>query len=95
MNKNVYALRDQKVDVYLNPVYMINNAEAKRMLVATMMGNSDISKFPGDFGLYQLGTWDNETGVYTPLGAPELVMSGLAAAEQAKEIINNQEENQS
>lgn len=62
---NVYAIYDRKAAVYSQPFYCPNDQVAMRMLSAMVNDRStQISAFPEDFSLHQLGTFNDASGVF-------------------------------
>lgn len=63
----LYALRDSKTDQFGNPMAMQAKGQAIRS-VADEINRKDpqnlLSTHPQDFELYELGTYDTDTGVY-------------------------------
>jgi len=59
---------DAKTNVFGLPFTQHNEAMAMRSFQrAAIDPNSDVSLFPDDFALFQLGEYDDDTGVITPL----------------------------
>lgn len=60
----VYSTYDEKVKSFSNPFYMPTNASAIRAF--TDLANNKqttVGMHPSDFTLYQVGEWDDQTGV--------------------------------
>lgn len=76
---NMYAIRDVKT-AFMQPFIAINHQSAMRGfhmdLVNAKGSNSMMGFAPEDFDLYYIGTFDNDSGVVSPLTVPELVQSG-------------------
>ncbi|AXH73354.1 MAG: nonstructural protein [Microviridae sp.] len=67
MQKRFYSLYDEKADVYSNPFTAQNGAVALRSLAtAASDPSTEVSKYPHDFTLYELGVFDDSTGTITP-----------------------------
>lgn len=63
----VFAVYDSKVEAYMNPFCMRSKGEAIRAFTSTVnSGESAISKYPEDFTLFEIGEYDEMTGVLTP-----------------------------
>jgi len=60
--KNIYVLHDSKAKMYHTPFYMVNDDACLRTMV-DMVNNqeNEVSKFPEDFTLFNIGTFDEET----------------------------------
>ena len=63
MLKNTYSLLDTKAQTYTNPFYFAQNGEALRALDGIVNdGQTQVSKYPEDFQLYKIGTFDDVSG---------------------------------
>lgn len=73
MMLHLYAVRDIKAQAFGRPFTIANNAMAFRAFVAAQQdSSSEMSKYPEDFQLYQLGSFDDQTGEIIPFN-PTLV----------------------
>jgi len=64
MIKFLFSVYDSKAAVYSNPFVSLNQAVALRDFNrAATDSNSDISRFPEDYTLVELGEFDDETSV--------------------------------
>lgn len=62
MKLTIYAIRDAKT-CFMTPVPEMNDQSAARNFEhAVSASDSLMHSHPGDFALYSLGTYDNETG---------------------------------
>ena len=69
MKYNLYAIKDAKAEVFADIFQLPNNAIALRKFSeACTDEKSELHKYPEDFALYLIGSYDNETG---HLSAPE------------------------
>lgn len=67
MITELYSVKDELTQTYLQPAYFNSEAEAKRMF-KTQINNIDLWKDnSSDYSLYKVGTWDNETGTLIPI----------------------------
>lgn len=65
MELKVFAIRDKATEAYANPFYMTTIPEAIRAFKnVAMEPESNICKHPQDYELYQLGTFDNISGMF-------------------------------
>lgn len=73
----VYCIRDSKADVFNLPFFQVNEAVAVRTF-QTMVDDpsSQIHAHPGDYALYGLGEYDDDTGLFNTID-PHLIMLGL------------------
>lgn len=68
MLKLIYTILDTKAAAYLPPFYMRSNGEALRAFSDEISnGDSQIAKHPEDFILFQIGTFDEQTGELSPV----------------------------
>lgn len=73
----IVSMFDSKVSAFGPPGFVVHLGEALREWEnAVNDPKSNPGKYPSDFQLYQLGEFDNSTGVFTPK-TPELVASAL------------------
>lgn len=75
----VLAIRDRAADVYGVPMFMQSVGQAIRGFsdeVNRSDQNNNLFKHPEDFDLYLLGTFDDETGIFTTDKPPEQVAVG-------------------
>lgn len=65
----IYSVRDEMVGKYHNPTFIAegehSEEEAIRIFKMSVNGNPLWNNSPNDFTLYQIGTFDDETGVFT------------------------------
>lgn len=78
----VFAIRDDKAEAYMQPFCCQTRGQAVRMFADSVNGldgqqGSVFSKHPEDFGLFELGVYDEDRGVLSsfPEG-PQLVGKG-------------------
>ncbi|WNK14728.1 MAG: nonstructural protein [Microvirus sp.] len=73
MNYGIFSLHDAKASSFAQPFYCPNRAVAQRHFMAALEDpNSICSKFPADFRLYELGTFDDSTGIISVHPLPVL-----------------------
>lgn len=68
---NVFTVRDQLAESYLQPFFMKTKAQAIRE-ITTMVNdpNSQFGKYPNDYVLFEIGIYDQDTGMIEPHKAP-------------------------
>lgn len=72
----IYTIRDKKMGTHLRPMYVPHLVEIQRNLITVLQDEkSTIAKFPSDYELYQLGTFDEETAVYELETKPTFIMN--------------------
>lgn len=83
MQQKIFSIRDTKGEFYSPPFYKHQTAEAIRDFTqAANDPQSTISKFPEDFDLFELGTYDNLTGKIDPLDTPHHIV-------KANQVVKN------
>lgn len=76
----MFAPFDSKLKVWMNPMFFLHAGQAERAWIDIGSdGQSMVAKHPADFGLYQVGEFDDDTGLVSPIHPPVLLISGLAA----------------
>jgi len=74
MKYALYSLHDVKSQSYAQPFYCPNRAVAIRHYMAAREDESSlVSKFPGDFRLFELAVFDDTTGLIEAHQQPVLV----------------------
>ena len=73
---NMYSLKDNKINSYSPPVCLDNVVQLQRSLTSVVNNKeTDYYKYPQDFEVYTLGTFDTQSGVITCLFVnPEWVL---------------------
>lgn len=64
MKLNLYSIYDKKANCYSKPFEAYNDNCAKRMVAASMDEASLLRKYPTDYRLDNIGTFDDETGQF-------------------------------
>lgn len=78
MKLNVFAVYDEKGQVYANPWYFAHKGEAVRHFQDVCADpQSRISKHLSDFSLYLLGSYDDAAGKFSSLSAPEFILKAV------------------
>ena len=64
---NVYTVLDVKAGRCAPPFLANSDAEARRLIAVTVVGSGTLpDRFPADFNLLIVGSWDDATGNITP-----------------------------
>lgn len=72
MKVNIYAIYDSKAKAYLQPWFAPNSATAFRNIEKAMRNpQSPFVDFPADFNLFELGVFDDESGIIETHSAPQ------------------------
>lgn len=79
------SLRDHRVGVFHPPHFFRHEGEALRML-ENMVNNPEslVYKVPQDFAIYEVGSYDDASGVFEPLKAPRHVAEAAEYANYLK-----------
>lgn len=74
MKYAVCAVRDRAVNAFNRPIYVPTVGVAIRSFTDEVnRKDSELANHPEDYDLYELGQWDDETGVYTPLEVSRVI----------------------
>lgn len=64
----VFSVYDSKIGSYLSPFVVRSKGEAIRAITNELENsNSNLSKHPGDFTLFEIGDYDDEHGTLVPI----------------------------
>jgi len=70
---------DSKLQVWMNPMFYLHTGQAERMWTDLVNdGQSLPSKHPEDFVLYQVGEFDDTTGMINSIHPPVQVCSSVS-----------------
>ena len=73
----VYAIYDSAAHVFTAPTIDISDASAVRSFQQAIANSGSVMNFkPDDFSLYQVGTFDVETGELEPFTSPSRLIVG-------------------
>lgn len=74
----IFAVYDKKSVAYASPFYYPQKGQALRAFDDEVNNpQSPLNKHPEDFALFHIGTWNDTTGVITPLPNPVPVEEAL------------------
>ena len=66
MKQMIFSVFDEKAKAFANPFFIPNKGQAVRSFGdAVSDGNTMLSKHPGDYQLYEIGTFDESSAVLT------------------------------
>ncbi|AZL82864.1 nonstructural protein [Apis mellifera associated microvirus 23] len=83
MMLKMFSIRDSKAEVYYSPFFAKSHGEAERNFrELTNDQKSTVSKYPEDFDLYYLGTYDDSTGKLAPVDTPQHLMKAVNVVNQ-------------
>ncbi len=84
----VYAIYDSAAHVFTAPTIDISDASAVRSFQQAIGNSGSVMNFkPDDFSLYQVGTFDVETGEIEPFTPPSRLIVG-SDGDFRKEVAN-------
>lgn len=78
MELKMYSIRDAKSEVFNPPFFNKTHGEAERNF--QMLCNdekSNVAKFPEDYDLYYLGSYDDNSGKCAPLDSPHHLVKAV------------------
>lgn len=99
----IFSIYDTKAEAYLQPFFLKTTAIAIRE-IETAVNNPEhqFGKYPQDYVLFELGTWDEEKGQCEMLSAPlslgvtlefksqpEMPFAGVPLVQEENENANN------
>lgn len=77
-----FAVHDQKSKAFNTPFFKHTHGEAERDFKSAVNDNSqqnnNLHKYPEDFDLYHVGEYDDQTGLFTPVKTPQIVIKAVA-----------------
>lgn len=83
MRKKFFTIFDSKVNCYLEPFTARSAAEAIRMWADTINGGKSLmAAHPGDFTLFEIAEYNEETGIITPHAALVSLGNGFTVRKQ-------------
>jgi len=83
MLKKMYSVYDSKSEIFSSPFTSVNDSTAVRDFSRAVNDEqTDINRFPLDYSLFTLGTFDDTSGVITPASPPAVLV-------QAASLVNN------
>lgn len=78
MKHNVYSIFDAAAEAYFPPFFLHTEGMAIRGFTdAVNDPESQVGKHPKDYTLFQIGTFDDNTGIITPLQTNKPLGNGL------------------
>lgn len=85
MIHQVLAVFDEKAEAFAQPFFQQSDVLALRAFQAAVRDSESLlNKFPRDYSLYKLGTYDDSTGRFENLDRPSLLASALQAMTPAE-----------
>lgn len=72
MQLKMYSIRDQKAEIFNIPFFKKTHGEAERDFTELVRDEKSMpAKYPEDYDLYFVGTYDDQTGVTDSLDTPQ------------------------
>ena len=87
MIKRTYTLYDSTAQIFMRPFEALNDGDAIRLFTTWInddKNETNINKYPQQFGLWYLGDFDDKTGTYTQDSQPKEIFFGTQAVEETK-----------
>lgn len=82
MIKVVCSVFDAKAGLFSNPFYSVNTAVAKRDFFAGCSDpKSGLSRNAEDYSLFQVATFDDESGQFSPIVPPSFISNAISKGE--------------
>lgn len=70
MKLKAFCVYDSKIEAYMMPFFLRSQGEAKRAIIETALDkNTQVSRYPADYTLFEIGGYDDETGTLYPHAA--------------------------
>ena len=87
MIQNIYAIYDEKAEAYNAPFPLATDGLAKRSFeMACTNPSTDLYKYPGDFKLYCIATWDDNKGSFNNVVPAKFIASNIRKNEVSNEL---------
>lgn len=87
MELMIYTILDVKVETFMRPTTARSDGDLIRGLIQESFNeNSMLSKYPYDFTVYQVGTFDEETGAINPVPLKEIGNLGVIIAKETRQL---------
>ena len=87
MIQNIYAIYDEKAEAYNAPFPLATDGFAKRSYeMACTKPSTDLYKYPGDFKLYCIATWDDNKGSFNNVVPAKFIASNIRKNEVSNEL---------
>lgn len=87
MKLEVFTLFDAATKLYGHPFYSVSAGDACRSFQAACADpNSKLSKFPKDFALFHIATYDDASAQFDPVIPPRHLMSAHECVRSVSEV---------
>jgi len=89
MELKAFSIRDSKAEVFNTPFFQKTHGEAERSFRELVTDQkSMVSKYPEDYDLYYLGTYNDQNGLISPLDTPQHVIKAISVKTQQTPNMN-------
>lgn len=83
----IYSIRDSKAEIFNFPFFQKTHGEAERTFLQLVNDETtQIGKFPEDFDLYYLGTYDDQSGKVDVLDTPQHITKAISLVGKLKPV---------
>jgi len=82
----VFAVFDIKAEAYGKPIFQATEGLARRGFEEACMQDGPLSQYPGDYKLFELGTYDPNTGKFESLPQPKYLLSAESVVIRKKAV---------
>jgi len=83
---HVFSVFDAKVGGFGSPIFCVTSGVALRSFTTAVLDpNSDFFRYSEDYTLFRIAEWDQATGQFVNLDAPEHVVSAYVLKSTVKE----------
>lgn len=90
MISRVFSVYDSAARTYSQPFYSVGRGVALRQFEALVNdGQSTVSRWPKDFSLFELGSFNDETAIFIFLDAPERICDASSLVHQPAPKVEN------
>lgn len=91
MTTKIYAIYDEKAEAYNAPFPLATDGLAERSFkVACQNPQTDLYKYPGDFKLYCIASWDDNKGTFENIIPAKLIAVNTRQVEIVKDTITEE-----
>jgi len=74
----MFSIRDTKAEIFNPPFFKHTHGEAERDFSTLVNDEKSMpSKYPEDYDLYYVGTYDDQTGKLSPVDTPEHLIKAI------------------
>lgn len=70
---HIYSVYDKKTCKFMTPFFVPNLTAALRGIQSALVDRSNLTLYPGDFSLYDVGQFDDDVGAFVPGSIPQFV----------------------